>query len=65
MSATNRDVVGDKCKKNDRGILATSDKERALPETAKWGIWVALRLNRVWTSLCNYLVKEICHPLYT
>lgn len=35
MFATNRDVVGDKCKKNDRGILATSDKERALPETAK------------------------------
>ena len=35
MSATNRDVVGDKCKKNDRGVLTTSDQERALPETVK------------------------------
>ena len=31
MPATNRDVVGDNRKKNDRGFLATSDKERALP----------------------------------
>ena len=30
VAATNRDVVGDKCMKNERGILATSDQEKHL-----------------------------------
>ena len=36
VAATNRDVVGDKCMKNERGILATSDQEKHLTWTEKY-----------------------------
>ena len=32
-TATNRNVVGDKCVENDRGVVATSDQEKYLAWT--------------------------------